>query len=114
MLHLVLRIPDLKVGVFAQRDRAAVQKLIERARVTAAAAQGAARHGAAGQGARDVAAVGKQRVELRGEQRHLLLRVGTQGVLAAEDHHLRHQHVAQQQRHERDEQDGEKNVKLKR
>ena len=101
---------DLKVGVFAQRDRAAVQKLIERARVTAAAAQGAARHGAAGQGARDVAAVGKQRVELRGEQRHLLLRVGTQGVLAAEDHHLRHQHVAQQQRHERDEQDGEKNA----
>ena len=72
---------DLKVGVFAQRDRAAVQKLIERARVAAAAAQGAARHGAAGQGARDVAAVGKQRVELRGEQRHLLLRVGTQGCL---------------------------------
>ena len=38
-------------------------------------------YGAAGQGVRDVAAVGKQCVELRGEQRHLLLRVGTQGVL---------------------------------
>ena len=105
-----LRVVDLKIRRAAEFLTAAVQKLVKRAGVVPAAAQRAARDGTLGKAPRRPRTECEQLVQLFAEGGGLGLCLLTERLLAALDHQLRHQQIAQQQRHERGEQDGNKNA----